>query len=179
MREETHTRQHNGYLGNEISQGYASNLRRFRWDFLGTLTFQWNLSIAAIRRAVERHLARLSPLLAFWVIERGKVDAKDHVHILYNFDESTLNGVTKSRIARDWFRRNGIAEVAAYDSSLDGCAYVCKALGTNPADYDLWVFEDENLSDLGRDERQVLESGRESISGLIGGKTDEPPGQAC
>ena len=179
MQEEQWIEGNNGFFGRGISQGYAMFVSRFEWDFFGTLTFRWKASISAIRRAVERHFGRVCPTLAFWVVERGKVDGKDHVHVLYNFDGSNLLRVRKSLIEKDWSGRNGIAEVKEYDSRLDGFAYICKTLDTNPSDYDLWVYENDTLTDLGRDETQRLESGTKNGRGLIGGETDVRPERPC
>lgn len=113
-------------------------MSRLQWNYFSTLTFRKGLSVAAIRRAVERHLKRISPQIAFWVHEKGKVESTSHVHAVYQMKDEKSIQASRSEIGLDWSNRHGIADVRDYKSSLKGADYICKSIGLGAPDYDIW-----------------------------------------
>ncbi len=134
-----------------VSRGYATFLSRIEWDYFSTLTFRNEPSIAAIRRAVERHLKRLGPQLAFWVLERGTVDSKEHVHVVYTLGTTKECRRSHKGIERDWYKRNGIAQVVDYEKSRGGCRYLCKTIGRSAPDYDIWTTRAQSMQQTATD----------------------------
>ncbi len=132
------TKQNSNRAASSIDTGYGAFLSRLQWSYFSTLTFRTDLSVAAIRRAMERHFERIRPRIAFWVHEVGSVESKAHVHAVYQMTDQETTKLSKSEIGLDWSNRNGFADVRDYDGSLGGCDYICKSIGSDAPDYDIW-----------------------------------------
>ena len=136
----TGIRRHQNKRQSFLMKAYATFIDSLNWHFFGTLTFRDSWSQKSIRRAIERHLCRLRPRSAFWVLEEGSDSSNLHLHVLYYFGQPPGSEPPKSVIERDWYV-NGIAQIDAFDPSLNGSAYICKTVSHAP-DYDLWLSTD-------------------------------------
>lgn len=98
------------------------------WTAWGTLTFRHAVTLSSVRRAVERHVRRMKADLVAYVIEEGRIGAREHVHILYLFRCVAPDMMAKQVMytEKDWWAHHGIAQVDIYDSNRGAAHYTTK-----------------------------------------------------
>jgi len=85
-----------------------------------------NISVPAIRRAMQRYCKKMEVEKIWWVTEAGKRMQRNHVHALMQSDRPPYELWQQ---AYRWF---GHSQVDHYDKKRGASAYLCKYLNKDP-----------------------------------------------
>ena len=108
-------------------------LESMDWDLWATLTFRYNASKPAVRRAVERYMIKLRPTSSKldYIVVVEDTGTNNHVHAL-------IRGTSQASNAQAlWNSTNGLAKVRRYSRGGGAAGYVCKHLHLPTTDW--WI----------------------------------------
>lgn len=115
-------------------RAYETWLQERHWDYFGTFTTRYPITLKSARRLMDKLAGRLNtagPVTMFWAAERFELRDGYHLHALVE------SPVPKDAIWRFWFKRYGRADVQDYDPKLGGAGYVAKYVTKKIADFDI------------------------------------------
>lgn len=107
-----------------MAEPISTWLRGKPWTYWETLTFEWDVSPATARRAVEKYNRKWCPDRAVWVVEHGRVGGRTHLHQL-SFYRSAPDS---SDLWQWWHARYGRAQIVPHDSGKGGVGYLLKSM---------------------------------------------------
>jgi len=121
-------------MGN-VSENYSEWLDQIDWDYFGTFTTRYPLTLRSARRVMERLGKQVnSPgSRMFWVAEDFEVREGYHTHALLK------TWWSPNMIWKWWFLRYGRAVVRLYEPGIGGTGYIAKYVMKAIIDYDLII----------------------------------------
>lgn len=96
------------------------------WTYWESLTFMYDATPRAARRAVERYLKAWPVDRAVWVIEHGRVGGHTHAHALTYYGNRVPD---PSDLWHWWHSRYGRATIHRHDWERGATNYLLKSMG--------------------------------------------------
>jgi hypothetical protein len=151
----------------DVVKHYANFLQPINWDYFGTFTTGYKLTLPSARRSMERFIERLDQkhggVEMFWVAEKFECKDGYHTHGLLRMKDRSLFGRNVSHVKVDgstentkfpdvafpllrecWQivtkgggRKYNRIELKRYNSKLGAAGYVSKYVTKELADYDI------------------------------------------
>jgi hypothetical protein len=138
-------------INREIQTNYSDFLNKQEWDWFGSFTTPYILSLKSSRSAMERFQSRLKQqlggCLGFWVAEKGKQSYGYHLHALLSFRDKQLTKQLNTfvRIKQAWQivmnaknDKNCRVDLKKYNPKLGASRYITKEIWNDKIDYDLF-----------------------------------------